>query len=99
MFLCSSFILPLLKLLIRTFLQRSGLKGVDFGSFPILSKWIKDSKSLMFTIACLVVSPNTHNTLRSTGIFESLREYVTPRYISIDIPGWLNGAPTIISYY
>jgi Ca2+-dependent lipid-binding protein len=50
------------------------MKGVDFGSFPLISKWIKES------------------------IFESLRNYVTPKYISIDIPAWLNGDPRIVSY-
>jgi len=53
----------------------SGLKGVDFGSFPLISKWIKES------------------------IVESLREYVTPKYISIDIPAWLNGNQRIVSYF
>jgi hypothetical protein len=52
----------------------SGMKGVDFGSFPLISKWIKES------------------------IFESLRDYVTPKYISFDVLAWLNGDSRIVSY-
>jgi len=55
--------------------SQSGLKGVDFGSFPLISKWIKES------------------------IVESLRVYVTPKYISIDILAWLNGDQRIVSYF
>ena len=53
----------------------SGMKGVDFGSFPLISKWIKES------------------------IVESLREYVTPKYLSFDVPAWLNGDTRIVSYF
>ena len=53
----------------------SGIKGVDFGSFPLISKWIKES------------------------IVESLREYVTPKYLSFDIPAWLNDDTRIVSYF
>lgn len=49
------------------FIYHSGLKGVDFGSFPVVSKWVKDV------------------------INSALVDYLTPQYLSIDIPGWITG--------
>lgn len=68
--------------LILTMLQprdsASGLKGVDFASFPLISKWVKEA------------------------INSALGYYLSPQFISVDIPGWLYGNATdgeTVKYY
>eukprot|EP01082_Thalassiosira_pseudonana_P003356 g2950.t1 g2950 contig12:1131315-1134421(+) len=58
--------------------QESGLKGVDFASFPLISKWVKEA------------------------INSALGYYLSPQFISVDIPGWLYGNATdgeTVKYY
>jgi Ca2+-dependent lipid-binding protein len=56
----------------------SGLKGIDFGSFPLISKWVKEV------------------------INSSIVDYITPRYVSINVPAWLmpvGDDEHVVNYY
>ena len=57
--------MPKLKVKITPLSEASGLKGVDLGSLPLLSKWIQDS------------------------IDAQILQYVTPRFIAVDVPNFL----------
>jgi len=54
--------------------SESGLKGIDFGSFPVVSTWIKAS------------------------INSALAEYLSPKYITIDVLAWLKGDARFVTF-